>query len=356
MSKFTSYLQTDQRWKNKQLGTSNTNISGYGCTITSLCNFLNGHGYSETPATVNDKLVANDGYSNGNLLRWWVIDDVWNKVTGYNRVRDNYNNTEVKQAINDYGACLVEVLHPSGFIHWVLYIGGKKMVDPLSGIEPTSKYPAIGYCVIKTKETMPNDEIIGKSSQRDKVVDEFKFNIGTAKDDELLNALNDYIDDNYIEEEECVDKSKVENMIQNAKQDTQEKYKDKLSEQAEQCKKEKYQILGEISELLDGYEGEIKLSSIKNSISQREAERKKLKERMAKEKKDPVQYSLSETAKELLRWVVIGLIPVTLTYLGGLKAEWAVSATLVIRLIDKAIHKYGKETGQDFLTKGLTRF
>jgi hypothetical protein len=51
--------QRDPRWSSQTLGLdSTTTIGGEGCALTSLAMLVNGYGFSETPATVNQKLQA----------------------------------------------------------------------------------------------------------------------------------------------------------------------------------------------------------------------------------------------------------------------------------------------------------
>jgi hypothetical protein len=50
--------QRDPRWKDLPLGFSNLTIGSDGCTLTSITMIANGFGYTETPATLNDKLKS----------------------------------------------------------------------------------------------------------------------------------------------------------------------------------------------------------------------------------------------------------------------------------------------------------
>lgn len=141
--------QRDSRWANERLGTSNTTIGGYGCTITCLTMLLNYYGYNETPSTVNKKLTNNNGFLNGNLLIWQAIPKIWDRIKfewrGY-----GYNNDNVSKNL----PCLVEVdfdgTTKTDDKHWVLFKGDKRMNDPWTGLdEPTSKYSILtGYAVI----------------------------------------------------------------------------------------------------------------------------------------------------------------------------------------------------------------
>lgn len=67
-----------------------------------------------------------------------------------------------------------------------------------------------------------------------------------------------------------------------------------------------------------------------------------------------------EAIKELLRVIVIAILPVVLDMLvnGSINIELIAltGAIAGLRFIDKLLHETGKENGSDTLTKGLTRF
>jgi hypothetical protein len=63
-----------------------------------------------------------------------------------------------------------------------------------------------------------------------------------------------------------------------------------------------------------------------------------------------------KAAKEPLRLLVLAVLPVLITHLSQLDYQWAVVGTLLLRLIDSVLHEVGKETNNETLTKGLTRF
>ncbi|MBT3315775.1 MAG: hypothetical protein HN390_14295 [Anaerolineae bacterium] len=62
MFKTENLYQNDDAWGSKKLGNSNETIKGWGCLLTSVTMMLNGIGYDETPATVNDKMKAKGGF------------------------------------------------------------------------------------------------------------------------------------------------------------------------------------------------------------------------------------------------------------------------------------------------------
>lgn len=136
--------QRDPKWSNIKLGTSDTTIGGYGCTITSL-----GYLVGLTPDKVNERMLAVGGYSQGNLVIWTKIQEAIG-VTCYRYY--GWDNTKVLEAITNNGAVLGEVdaaaIGGTGK-HWVVLIGNKKVQDPWTGAErPTSDFNFTGYTTV----------------------------------------------------------------------------------------------------------------------------------------------------------------------------------------------------------------
>lgn len=135
--------QRDPRWANIYLGFSTTYIKDYGCTITCLAMIL-----GTTPAIVNERLKAVNGFASGNLVIWAKIEEAFPGI----KIRRvwSYDNADVKANVPNV---LVEVpaapIGGSGS-HWVRYIGGGKLHDPWTAKERlTSDFPnPTGYCVI----------------------------------------------------------------------------------------------------------------------------------------------------------------------------------------------------------------
>lgn len=138
--------QRSNQWGNLKLGSSDTYIKDYGCTITCIAMIL-----GTTPDVVNQRLKAVQGFS-GNLVIWAKIADAFPGITvrrvwHYATVTDN---DDVKANV---GHVLVEVpAYPIGGNgrHWVVYIGNQRLNDPWTGLErPTSDFPnPSGYCVL----------------------------------------------------------------------------------------------------------------------------------------------------------------------------------------------------------------
>lgn len=145
--------QRDKRWKDLQLGTSDTKIGDYGCTITCLAIIL-----GSTPDVVNERLKVVNGYAQGNLVIWAKLEEAFPGIK-IKRVW-SYDNEDVKKNVPNV---LVEVDGKpiGGYRHWVVYIGNQLMIDPWDGKEKsTGIYSApLSYCVIGGKWNKPSPQI-----------------------------------------------------------------------------------------------------------------------------------------------------------------------------------------------------
>jgi len=74
--------QQDPQWKNDLLGFGDPGdtIGMYGCALTSVAMLVSGHGYSETPKTLNEKMKANQGFVSSGI-RWDIVARVHPQVT-----------------------------------------------------------------------------------------------------------------------------------------------------------------------------------------------------------------------------------------------------------------------------------
>lgn len=64
------FSQKDGRWSGQRLGTGNGTIGSHGCAVTSMAMILRYRGADVDPGKLNVWLTANQGYSNGDLIRW----------------------------------------------------------------------------------------------------------------------------------------------------------------------------------------------------------------------------------------------------------------------------------------------
>src|SRR5687767_15798489 len=76
------HSQQDSKWKNDILGYGDPGDTiGYvGCALTSVAMLLSGHGYSETPRTLNQKLKNVQGFVSA-AIRWGSVSQVYPNVT-----------------------------------------------------------------------------------------------------------------------------------------------------------------------------------------------------------------------------------------------------------------------------------
>ncbi|MDQ2692108.1 MAG: SH3 domain-containing protein [Chloroflexota bacterium] len=76
------HSQQDPRWKQDILGFGDPGDTiGYlGCALTSVAMLLSGHGYSETPKTLNQKLKNVSGFVSA-AIRWGAVSQVHPKVS-----------------------------------------------------------------------------------------------------------------------------------------------------------------------------------------------------------------------------------------------------------------------------------
>ena len=63
-----------------------------------------------------------------------------------------------------------------------------------------------------------------------------------------------------------------------------------------------------------------------------------------------------DAIKDLLRLLVLAIIPFVLDYFSVINTQWAVIITLVLKMIDKYLHRVGETEGKETLLTGLTRF
>lgn len=155
------YGQRDSRWQGKKLGNSYSldgTIGNKGCALTAITNLNNMlFGTNLTPDEVNDLFTVNQCYSKDaagySIVNWTRVFLVFPHLKFV--FRDwNYSNLLVFKWINISPRLPVIVAVRPKFTpnHFVVFIGGQKMVDSLDGvIKPTSTYPALTGSVRFTK-------------------------------------------------------------------------------------------------------------------------------------------------------------------------------------------------------------
>jgi hypothetical protein len=133
--------QQDPKWKSDILGFGDPEDTiGYvGCALTSVAMLLSGHGHSETPKTLNQKLKNVQGFVSA-AIRWGSVSQVYPNVT----VRSNISCTTTPAPLELIDAAIaagqpaivqVDSSPASGIqTHWVVLYGKKGddyiMLDP----------------------------------------------------------------------------------------------------------------------------------------------------------------------------------------------------------------------------------
>jgi hypothetical protein len=76
------FSQQDPKWKNDILGFGDpSDTIGYvGCALTSTAMLLSGHGFSQTPKTLNEKLKSVGGFASAGI-RWGSVSQIHPQVT-----------------------------------------------------------------------------------------------------------------------------------------------------------------------------------------------------------------------------------------------------------------------------------
>lgn len=143
------YSQLDTRWFWKPVG-GYSYFGAVGCTTVCLTMLLELCGSDLDPLGVEQALSRVGGYlwieqKPTGLMIWDRVPVAFPAVSFIKR-HSTYDDLKVMVLINQGMPVLVQVVHTSGYWHWVLFVGDGLMVDPLGGIiRPVSTYPAIGY-------------------------------------------------------------------------------------------------------------------------------------------------------------------------------------------------------------------
>jgi hypothetical protein len=135
------FSQQDPKWKQDILGFGDPEDTiGYlGCALTSVAMLLSGHGYTETPKTLNQKLKNVQGFVSA-AIRWGSVSQIYPNIT----VKSNISCTTtpaplelIDAAIEAGQPAIVQVdSSPAEGIqtHWVVLYGKKAddylMLDP----------------------------------------------------------------------------------------------------------------------------------------------------------------------------------------------------------------------------------
>ncbi|MEM7013680.1 MAG: hypothetical protein AAF585_19590 [Verrucomicrobiota bacterium] len=140
-------LQTDERWRNDELGESGEHMGFIGCTVCATSMALSSQGFRINAGDLNKKLTESGGYTSSGLLIWAAIEDLTNdefSVKIVNRPTHAYLDKQLEKG----NPLIAKVLYGGSVFHWVLISGkegrGYLIHDPLgSGVahDAMSEYP-----------------------------------------------------------------------------------------------------------------------------------------------------------------------------------------------------------------------
>lgn len=125
------YSQRDSRWANKELGTSRGNMSSTGCTVCCVAMALSAKNVQIKPDELNDKLVANDGFTKNGWLKLEKIQGISNVDVGplFNSHQNIVESLEAGHPV------ITKIFLYGNVQHWVLIVGmdqGRYIIaDPL---------------------------------------------------------------------------------------------------------------------------------------------------------------------------------------------------------------------------------
>jgi len=136
------YSQNDPKWKSDRLGLGKqeSDTIGYiGCALTSVSMMLSGHGYTETPKTLNQKLKNIEGFA-GSGIRWGSVSQLYPQVRLNSIIKCPDTPAPLAQIDAALAAgqpavvCVDSTAAPGFLSHYVLLIGRKGndylMLDP----------------------------------------------------------------------------------------------------------------------------------------------------------------------------------------------------------------------------------
>ena len=74
-----NYSQQDPAWKTVKIGSSSETIGHVGCALASVAMLVSGHGYPETPKTLNAKLKSRGGYVDAAII-WGAVTSIYPQI------------------------------------------------------------------------------------------------------------------------------------------------------------------------------------------------------------------------------------------------------------------------------------
>ena len=140
--KLVYYSQQDPQWKTDKLGfgKQESDTIGYiGCALTSVAMTLSGHGFTETPKSLNKKLQIVDGFA-GAGIRWYQVSQLYPQMRINSIIKCNDTPAPLAQIDAALAAgqpaivCVDSTAAPGVLTHYVVLYARKGndylMLDP----------------------------------------------------------------------------------------------------------------------------------------------------------------------------------------------------------------------------------
>ena len=127
--------QRDPRWGQMKIGGSGETIAAVGCTLCSLSMGICSLGGETDPGRLNEKLIANSGYTDRGWLIWGAVEksEPGMAVTVYGKP----SHAAIDKALRAGEVPLVKFWIGMGVPHWVAVVGKEGteylVLDPLEG-------------------------------------------------------------------------------------------------------------------------------------------------------------------------------------------------------------------------------
>ena len=183
-------------------------IKSYGCTLACL-SAISGIEILKLNKMLKGTSFINSSFAGAtkNLINWTKLNQYTNGVINHIRRGYGYDSTKVMEAIAKHGFCLIEVLN-AGTKHWIIAIGNKKALDPLTGGKiPTNKYGTwTGWSELEVKKgetNMPElmqienkdfEKLMREAGEKDKTIDGLEIDI--IKKENEIRRLKTSLEEN----------------------------------------------------------------------------------------------------------------------------------------------------------------
>jgi hypothetical protein len=117
-----TFLQNDARWKNEPLGTTHVTLGSHGCTVCSVAMACTNLGVPVSPAGLNERLRAREGY----LSRGWLVWSALPRATDGHLTAEYHAkpaHEHLDAALESGAFPIIQYPLPNGALHWVLVVG-----------------------------------------------------------------------------------------------------------------------------------------------------------------------------------------------------------------------------------------